>query len=319
MAQLNPNQYIKIGGGGPTYGSSDGLYYDKTNSKLVLAVAGSVVASWASTGLDDLVTGETRGDILRRGASSWERHVAKASGQILVGDGTDIVSVAVSGDVALSSAGAATVTDLTIASEARGDILRRGASAWERVSAKDSGKVLLGDGTDITSAALSGDVTVNGTGVTAIGASKVLSAMVSPLLVRYATGTLTAAQAAALNSAPQTIIAAPTAGYINVVHRCVLVLNYATAAITDNGIVGLYETDSTGALLTGTLTLASFLGAGADTIKELHPLAHSATTGLTRLDNKAIVLSQATGDSTVGTATSTVSYHVWYSIIPHGL
>ena len=35
-----------------------------------------------------------------------------------------------------------TVTDLTIASEARGDLLRRGASAWQRVAAKTSGSVV---------------------------------------------------------------------------------------------------------------------------------------------------------------------------------
>lgn len=47
-----------------------------------------------------------------------------------------------------------TVTDLTIASEARGDLLRRGASAWERVAAKTSGNVVAGDGTDAVSVAI---------------------------------------------------------------------------------------------------------------------------------------------------------------------
>ena len=41
-----------------------------------------------------------------------------------------------------------TVTDLTIASEARGDLLRRGASAWSRLAIGTSGKVLTSDGTD---------------------------------------------------------------------------------------------------------------------------------------------------------------------------
>lgn len=44
-----------------------------------------------------------------------------------------------------------TVTDLTIASEARGDLLRRGATTWERVAAKTSGNVMSGDGTDAVS------------------------------------------------------------------------------------------------------------------------------------------------------------------------
>lgn len=40
----------------------------------------------------------------------------------------------VTGDVAISTAGVSTVTDLTIASEARGDILYRGATVWQRLA-----------------------------------------------------------------------------------------------------------------------------------------------------------------------------------------
>jgi hypothetical protein len=69
-------------------------------------------------------------------------------GKILVGgaDG-DADAVTPSGDAGISNTGVITVTDLTIASEARGDILRRGAAAWERISAKTSGQILVGDGT----------------------------------------------------------------------------------------------------------------------------------------------------------------------------
>ena len=41
-----------------------------------------------------------------------------------------------------------TVGDLTITSEARGDLLRRGASAWQRVGVGTNGQVLTSDGTD---------------------------------------------------------------------------------------------------------------------------------------------------------------------------
>ena len=54
-----------------------------------------------------------------------------------------------------------TVTDLTITSEARGDILRRGASAWQRVSAKTAGNVVAGDGTDVVSQAIATTLAVN--------------------------------------------------------------------------------------------------------------------------------------------------------------
>ena len=56
-----------------------------------------------------------------------------------------------------------TVTDLTIASEARGDLLRRGASAWQRVAAKTSGSVVAGDGTDVVSVPIATPLAVSPT------------------------------------------------------------------------------------------------------------------------------------------------------------
>lgn len=45
------------------------------------------------------------------------------------------------------------------------------------ISAKTSGRILVGDGTTIASVAVSGDITISSSGVTAIGAGKVLLAM----------------------------------------------------------------------------------------------------------------------------------------------
>lgn len=182
-----------------------------------------------------------------------------------------------------------------------------------------SGQVEVGNSSGVATAlTLSGDLTVSSAGVTALGAAKVLTSMLSPLTIQYAKISLTATQACALNSAPAVVVAAPGAGFVVMVHRALCVLNFSGAAITANGIVGLYETNASGQVITGTLTLATFLGASADVIKSIQPI-DSATTGTTRLDNKAIVLSQATGDSTIGSATSTVDVHCWYSVVPHGL
>ena len=76
----------------------------------------------AMTVTDLTITSEAQGDLLRRNASSWGRVSAKTAGQVVMGDGTDVISQAISGDVALTGAGLATVTDLTIASEAQGDL-----------------------------------------------------------------------------------------------------------------------------------------------------------------------------------------------------
>lgn len=52
----------------------------------------------------------SRGSVLRIGASGiLEQLVAKTAGKILVGDGTDVASVAVSGDATLASTGALTI------------------------------------------------------------------------------------------------------------------------------------------------------------------------------------------------------------------
>jgi hypothetical protein len=136
MAQLSSTQYKRLTTG-PTYGQSDGLYWDATNSQLALVIGDAIVARIDAAGIaaDLEVTSEARGDILRRGASAWERLSAKTSGQVLVGNGTDIASVAVSGDATLSSSGtlalaspqrllstSVALTDALIVGNAAGDI-----------------------------------------------------------------------------------------------------------------------------------------------------------------------------------------------------
>ncbi len=70
--------------------------------------------------VDDAVTNAklaniTRGSIKVGGASDAPTDLdAKTSGNILVGDGTDVVSVAVSGDATLSSAGALTIANSAV-------------------------------------------------------------------------------------------------------------------------------------------------------------------------------------------------------------
>ena len=53
-----------------------------------------------------------QGSIIRGGAADWEAYDAKTDAQILVGDGTDIASVAVSGDATLANDGTVTIASL---------------------------------------------------------------------------------------------------------------------------------------------------------------------------------------------------------------
>lgn len=76
---------------------------------LHIGTSGSETQVTATADELNLLDGITRGSILRGGDGVSEELVAKTSGQILVGDGTDIVSVAVSGDVTLAATGAVTI------------------------------------------------------------------------------------------------------------------------------------------------------------------------------------------------------------------
>ncbi|KFO67852.1 hypothetical protein ER57_07945 [Smithella sp. SCADC] len=63
---------------------------------------------------------------------------------------------------------------------AQGSIIVGGAdNAPTALAAKTSGQILIGDGTDLKSVAMSGDVTIGATGATTIGAGKVESSMLA--------------------------------------------------------------------------------------------------------------------------------------------
>ena len=88
-----------------------------------------------------------------------------APGLPLAGGGGGGGAVTLTGDTTGSGTGtiATTTSDLTIASEARGDLLRRGASSWQRVAAKTAGNLVGGDGTDVVSVPIATPLAVSPT------------------------------------------------------------------------------------------------------------------------------------------------------------
>lgn len=225
------------------------------------------------------------------------------------GSGT-IINSAFTGDVTKSAGSVATtVTDLTITSEARGDLLRRGASAWERLDANDSGKIVIGDGTDVTSQAVTGDVTISGSAVTAIGADKVLSAMVEPTLAKR-TAVVTIADAAikTLNSAPTTLIAAPSAGSYHVVDSVVCLNTFNTAAYeAGSDTLKITYTNAAGAEAATAFTNA-FLESGSTAIAVTRGIACVPVSG-------AAVVASCASDPSGGNAASTLKFIVNYHTV----
>lgn len=130
--------------------------------------------------VDDCVTNDklanmTRGTVKVGGLLDAPTDLtANVAGNILVGNGTDILSVAMSGDGTLSGAGA-----LTIAADAidntklnnmtRGTVKVGGvANAPTDLVASTNAQILIGNGIDLISVPMTGDVTITNAGVTTV-------------------------------------------------------------------------------------------------------------------------------------------------------
>lgn len=102
---------------------------------------------------------------------------ASTDGYIMVGNGTAITSVAVSGDITLTNAG---VTAIAAGVIVNADINASAAIAFSKLATLTSGNILVGSAGNVaTSVAMSGDVTIDNAGVTTIGASTVENSMMA--------------------------------------------------------------------------------------------------------------------------------------------
>jgi hypothetical protein len=112
---------------------------------------------------------------------------------------------------------------------------------------------------------------------------------------------VTSAELLAINAAPKVLVAAEAGKVVEFV-SALLILDYNSAAYANNGLLGIYETDSSGTLIAQTTTLASFLAKTADTMVLLRPAAEATPSVVAQalLANKDIVLTQATGESITG-------------------
>jgi len=125
--------------------------------------------------------------LLVRDANSSGAVTEKAltSTQILIGDGTGFTAAALSEDVTMTNAGVVTiandaVTNSKLANMTQGTIKVGGSSdAPTDLDAKTSGQILVGDGTDVASVAVSGDVSLAATGAVTIANNAVSTAKIA--------------------------------------------------------------------------------------------------------------------------------------------
>jgi len=154
---------------------------------------------------------------------------------------------------------------------------------------------------------------------TSIPASKLLadsitSAQLDEGVLKTAEVLVTSAELLAINATPKVLVAAQADKIVEFI-SAVLILDYNSLAYANNGLLGIYETDASGALLSGTTTLAAFLAKTADTVIKLNPAADATPSVVPQalLPNKDIVLTQDTGESITGDSPVRVkvAYRVW--------
>lgn len=177
------------------------------------------------------------------------------------------------------------------------------------------GRIFVGNSSNIaTGVAMSGDTTISNTGVVAIGANKVLSSMISPLVRKYVAVPISAAEFNGMYAAPKELVAAQGANTLIVVDKVQLAMTYNSVAFAAGGVAAVqYDSTANGAgvIATTTQAAADFQATASTTF--------SFNAGVVDLPfattvNKGLYLSNITGAFTTGN--STFVAHVWYSVVP---
>jgi hypothetical protein len=172
-----------------------------------------------------------------------------------------------------------------------------------------------------SAAGLTGDVTISASGVTAIGANKVTSAMMATNLIQRATGTIAATAITSTASGNLghaqgvTLVAAASANFALQLIQAAVHYTFSVASYTAGGNVSINWGSSAGAALTG--VVAATNGVGASTSKSLlfYPLAVSA---LPVVSAQSLNLVAATAFTANSGAAGTIAYDVLYRVINPG-
>ena len=133
-----------------------------------------------------------------------------------------------------------------------------------------------------------------------------------------ATTTLTAAQVAALETTPISLVAAPGSGLILEFISAIISFNYAanfTVTNADNKFVIQYDA---GVDVSESIDMNTFLEGSADAIRWVLPAATTDTNLLAHVNDKLEIFNEGTGDVTGGTG-STVVVKIMYRVHATGL
>jgi len=306
----------------PTGGLSNTLQngdiFVGNGANVATGVAPSGDITLSNTGVFGITAGAiVNADINASADIAYSKLAALPSGDLLVGSAGNVATVrAITGDVVIGNTG---VTAISAGVIVNTDINAAAAIDFSKLATLASTNILVGSAGGVaTSTAVTGDVTIGNTGVTAIGANKVLSSMVSPLLMKYATVAVSAAEFNGAYAAPKLLLAAQGANTLIVLHRAVLAMTFVSAAYAAGGVVGIqYDSTVHGAgVAASTTEAAADFFAAASTAFQFEGVSGNtvAISPFTTSVNKALYLSNLTQAFTTGDSTFVV--HLWYSVIP---
>jgi hypothetical protein len=161
---------------------------------------------------------------------------------------------------------------------------------------------------------VTGDVTISA-GLSAIGAGKVLSAMLDSRLVQLVTGQISAADIIATGAGKfghaqgYPIIPAPGANKALWLVALIISYKFSVAAFTAGGNTTL-NWEAGGAAITGLVSAANFAGAAGDKPVALVPLA---TAGVALVANAGLNLVSSAAFTNPGTAAGVINYKALYT------
>jgi len=188
------------------------------------------------------------------------------------------------------------------------------AIAFSKFASLATGHILAGNAGVVTDVTMGGDATIGATGTVTIANNAVTSAKISPLVRKYTTVAITAAEFNGMYAAPKLLLAAQGANTLIVLDQLQLVMTYGAAAFAGGGVAAVqYDSTANGAGVIASTTLsAATFQATASTTFTMN--AGVVVLPFTTTVNKGLYLSNLTGAFTTGD--STFVAHLWYRVIP---
>lgn len=247
--------------------------------------------------------------------TAWDNTASEplTSAHIFVGNASNVATdVAMTGDIAITNAG---VTSIGAGVIVNADVSATAAVAYSKLAALTDGNILVGSAANVpTSVAMSGDATIINSGALTVANNAITSAKTSPLMLKYAAVTMSAAQFNGAYVTPHLLVAAGGANTLLVLEGAYVLMTYGTTQFANGGVAHIQYGSTTlgaGIIASSTQAAANFADA-ASTALYFNPgiVKQPFTTAV----NLGLYFSNVTGAFDTGDSTFVV--HIWYRTIP---